>query len=74
MHASTVIRGFDGSDVAIVEKADDCRFIVRACNAHDELVAALQAIAEAAQYGIKDADVRAECGEIARAALAKVSK
>lgn len=41
---------------------------------HDELVAALQAIAEAAQYGIKNADVRAECGEIARAALAKVSK
>lgn len=54
----------------------DAAFIVRACNAHDanvariaELEEALRSISEAAQFGIKDADVRAECGEIARAAI-----
>lgn len=55
-------------------KPENAAFIVRACNAHDELVAALRCIDAALnQNKTFPADVelaRAEC----RAALAKVSK
>ena len=56
-------------DEQLVRLADQ---IITMSVQHDELVAALRSIAEAVQYGIKCTDVRAECGEIARAALAKV--
>ena len=58
--------------------AYDAHFIVRACNAHDELVAALQEIEEGCVMSRKGlytlGDVLIEYQRIARAALAKVSK
>jgi hypothetical protein len=47
-----VIARMDGHGVAVCSQApigyeiEDARFIVRACNAHDELVAALRAVTE----------------------------
>lgn len=48
-------------------------FIVRACNAHDELVAALAQIARLSAEGEVSANMQYALGDIARAALAKVA-
>jgi hypothetical protein len=47
----------------------NAEFIVRACNVHDALVAALQAIVEAGR--VSDQSRAVYCANIARAALAK---
>lgn len=55
-----------GTDIWMPEVEEaNAAFIVRACNAHDDLVAALEAVAEARMPG--------EARRIARAALAKAS-
>ena len=56
-----------GIDIAEAKRAADAAFIVRACNAHDDLVAALRRAVEAAE-------ARMPCATFlddARAALAK---
>jgi hypothetical protein len=61
-----------GADDAPEEKAN-AAFIVRACNAHDELVAALHHIATGdVRPGHVEYISKARMAEIARAALAKV--
>lgn len=52
--------------------AADVEFIVRACNAHDELVAALAQIARLSAEGEVSANMQYALGDIARAALARV--
>lgn len=52
-------------ECSLEESAANAAFIVRACNAHDDLVAALEAVAEARMPG--------EARRIARAALAEAS-
>lgn len=52
---------------------DDAAFIVLACNAHDALVAALAQIARLSSEGEVSANMQYALGDIARAALAKVT-
>jgi hypothetical protein len=57
------------------EVAANAAFIVRACNAHDELATALREVVNATACLIADKRTLAEqtCLEAARAALAKVA-
>lgn len=61
----------------IGERREACRanadFIIRACNAHDELVAALRGLIETAEWAVPDTREKGLHGVIAdaRAALAK---
>ena len=36
--------GFDGSNVSLAKRKANAKFIVRACNSHDKLLAALESI------------------------------
>ena len=56
--------------IATVRKAANARFIVRACNAHDELLAALQTY-ELWFRGGQNPSVLSDAHEFARAAIAK---
>jgi hypothetical protein len=64
----------DGKDPTDQDRAN-AAFIVRACNAHDELVRALEAIAECATPDFDDAGfqrrARIDLQNIARAAIRK---
>jgi hypothetical protein len=78
MYSGTVIRGFDGTDVAIglnrLGPRDNAAHIVRCVNAHDELVAALRMIESYGNDMPMDSTHRLhKCLIIARAALAKIS-
>ena len=57
------------SDIIAGASPDNAAFIVRACNAHDDLVAALEEIVSLAEWERKDHEAIAST---ARAALAKV--
>ena len=63
-----------GQFVANASTKANADFIVRACNAHDELVAALSQIARLASEGEVSANMQYALGDIARAALAKIDK
>jgi dihydroxyacetone kinase len=75
MYDGTVIRGFDGTNVASdVKSFDDALRICRAVNSHDALVAALREIAAVEPAEGKAARNRGamlQMQAIARAALAK---
>lgn len=63
-----------GGRVAYAYTVRSGQFIVTACNAHDELVAALTSIVAATNYGRDAASMgEARAHELARAALAKVT-
>lgn len=62
-----------GYGIEIDEAQSNAAFIVRACNAHDELVAALRAcVEEMSAYEYADEGISGELIRNARAALAKV--
>jgi hypothetical protein len=60
---------------SIVDTADKAAFIVRACNAHEDLVAAFRSIVTAtSKEGSKpSAEIIEFCFQAARAALAKAA-
>lgn len=67
------VRDENGNIIARVGSIDDAAFIVRACNAHDELVAALRGLLDATKdiRGIDPEEYKPEAFATARAALAK---
>jgi len=65
VYASRRIMGPDSTYVGSATSEENAAFIVRACNAHDELVAALRNIAEYAEHD------GTQVAAMASAALAK---
>jgi len=69
------IRNEGGDLVADVVDEDDAELIIRACNAHDELVAALQAMIEShGMHGPCKMNNCSECKDARNKAVAAIAK
>jgi hypothetical protein len=70
INGQRVIIGKDGYGVALVTFDEDAAFIVKACNSHDELVAALKKCAAVCAGHDMSKSALVDALEAARAALA----
>ena len=73
-HPTWHVLGPTGGCVASLARESNAAFIVRACNAHDDLLAALDVIAHAAEVGGISAGERKGLAMAAKIALAAIAK
>lgn len=70
-HQGLVISEQTGANIAVTYDATDAPFIVRACNSHDDLLAALKQMLAASEALDMQAHAKVAARAVARAAIAK---